>query len=316
MQNKTPLVSICMITYNHENYIREAIEGVLMQIVNFQYELIIGDDCSSDKTIDICFEYYNKYPNIIKLIKREKNVGIKDNFWQILNECKGKYIAFCEGDDYWIDSNKLSKQIEYLENNKDIGLIHTNCVSLKDNNFISDNKNKPIDGECFEFLLEHKFYISTLTVCFRRELLNNINKEYLLQDFKMQDYPLWLEISRITKIKYLNQITAVYRILNESASHSKNIYKQFSFNINTYKIKLYFIEKYIPNSNYKPIVNSIIINSTLTYYFKTKQYIHYYQYYKNNNCIYSYKVKIKYIIVLTIIVINRLRKLLLKLLNK
>lgn len=93
------LVSVCTITYNHENYIAKMIEGVLFQKVNFKYVLVIGEDCSSDKTRDICYSYKLKYPDKIKLILNEKNIGVRNNFINVLNNCHGKYIAICESDD-------------------------------------------------------------------------------------------------------------------------------------------------------------------------------------------------------------------------
>src|SRR5574344_1891550 len=118
-------VSICMITYNQGKYIKNAIEGVLMQKTNFDFELIIGEDCSSDNTNSICVEYVEKYPDKIRLISYSENQGMIKNFIRVLEESKGRYIAFCEGDDYWIDPFKLQKQFDFLENNSSYGLIYT-----------------------------------------------------------------------------------------------------------------------------------------------------------------------------------------------
>lgn len=100
------MVSICMITYNHEPFIREAIEGVLMQQSTFPYELVIGEDYSTDRTRDICIEYQQKHPDKIRLLLNEKNLGVMPNFIQTLNACSSKYIALCEGEDYWTDPLK------------------------------------------------------------------------------------------------------------------------------------------------------------------------------------------------------------------
>lgn len=102
-----PLVSVCMITYNQSLYIKQAIEGVLMQETDFPFEFIISDDCSTDSTRKICQYYKELYPDKITLLLPEKNLGISDNFYTTLFSATGKYIAFCEGDDYWIDSHKL-----------------------------------------------------------------------------------------------------------------------------------------------------------------------------------------------------------------
>lgn len=112
---EAPLLSVCLITYNHAKYIRQAIESVLMQQVNFTWELIIADDCSTDGTREIVLEYYNRYPDFIRLILQEKNVGPAKNWIDLITTPKSKYIAYLEGDDYWTDPLKLQKQVKFLE---------------------------------------------------------------------------------------------------------------------------------------------------------------------------------------------------------
>ena len=114
-------VSVCMITYNHESYIHQAIEGVLTQNTTFPYKLVIGEDYSADGTRKICQEYANLYPDKIDLLPSSSNLGMQRNFSRTLNVCTGKYIALCEGDDYWTDPMKLQKQIDILENENHIG---------------------------------------------------------------------------------------------------------------------------------------------------------------------------------------------------
>lgn len=123
-----PLVSVSMITYNHEQYIAEAIEGVVNQHCDFYFELIIGDDCSNDRTLEICKEYQRKYPGIVRLLTYPKNLMQNgfNNSNRCISRCRGKYLAFCEGDDYWVDNRKLQKEIDVLEQNPEIGLVATN----------------------------------------------------------------------------------------------------------------------------------------------------------------------------------------------
>ena len=113
-----PLLSVCLITYNHFKYIKQAIDGVLMQKVDFSWELIIADDFSTDGTREILLEYKKKYPQFITLILQEKNVGAAQNWLDLITSPKSKYIAYLEGDDYWTDENKLQKQIDFLEENE------------------------------------------------------------------------------------------------------------------------------------------------------------------------------------------------------
>ena len=120
----SPILSIVCITYNHEKYIEEALDSMLMQETNFPFEIIIGEDCSPDNTKNILIEYQKKYPKIIKPIIREKNIGALKNEEECILVSKGKYIAYLEGDDFWVDKLKLQKQVDFLENNSDYGLVH------------------------------------------------------------------------------------------------------------------------------------------------------------------------------------------------
>ena len=114
-------VSVCMITYNHEPFIIRAIDSVLMQKTKFEYEIVVGDDCSTDKTQRILEGYKNKYPDIIRLILNGKNIGSALNYQNTFLSCAGYYVALLEGDDYWIDPLKLQKQVDEFE-------LHPDCT--------------------------------------------------------------------------------------------------------------------------------------------------------------------------------------------
>lgn len=131
----SPLLSVVMITYNHDKFISEAINGVLMQQCNFSIELIIADDCSTDKTKDVVQDYLVNNANSawIKYFRQADNVGMMNNFIFALNQCKGKYIAFCEGDDYWTNPYKLQKQVDFLENNLAYSVCWTKYQVLDQN---------------------------------------------------------------------------------------------------------------------------------------------------------------------------------------
>ncbi|PRY48318.1 glycosyl transferase family 2 [Arcticibacter pallidicorallinus] len=113
------MVSICCITYNHEKYIAEAIDSFLMQETSFQYEILIGEDSSSDGTKAILADYVARYPGRIQVFSSETNLGAVKNFTNVLKRSKGKYIAFCDGDDFWTDAKKLQKQVDFMEGNDD-----------------------------------------------------------------------------------------------------------------------------------------------------------------------------------------------------
>ena len=132
MQNwnsEIPLVSICCITYNHEPYIVQTLDGFLMQKTSLPFEILIHDDASTDRTADIIREYEKKFPNLIKPIYQKENQYSKgftsvSETWNF-PRAQGKYIALCEGDDYWIDENKLQMQVDFLENNPEYGMCYT-----------------------------------------------------------------------------------------------------------------------------------------------------------------------------------------------
>jgi len=249
--SKVPLVSAAMVTYNHAPYIAQAIEGVLQQKTDFPFELVIGEDCSTDGTKEIVFEYQKKYPNIIRVITSEQNVGMHKNADRVRKAYRGKYIAFCEGDDYWTDPLKLQKQVDFLEANPDYGMVHSDYDKLIDKtgriikSVHKQNNVRIPTNNLFEELLINNF-IGTLTVCVRANSLKQaiINNHENWENWMMGDKPLWMEISRHSKIGYINKSLAVYRRLEESASSTKNIKKKLDFLKSSYAVKFYFIEKY------------------------------------------------------------------------
>jgi len=129
---KEPFVSVIMTTYNHEVFIAQAIEGVLMQETDFPIELVIGEDCSTDRTLEIVFKYQKNYPDLIRVINSKKNVGAIKNGARTRKLLRGKYVAFCEGDDYWNDHLKLKKQVNLLERNPDCSGCFTDCFVIKE----------------------------------------------------------------------------------------------------------------------------------------------------------------------------------------
>ena len=121
-----PLVSICCITYKHFQFAVDAIEGFLMQQTNFEFEIVIGEDASGDGTSELLQKYKALHPGKIQLHLRKRNIGMMANFIDTLSACKGKYIAVCEGDDYWIDPLKLQRQVDYIDNHPGCNLVFTN----------------------------------------------------------------------------------------------------------------------------------------------------------------------------------------------
>lgn len=248
-----PLVSISCITYNHAPYIRECLHGFMMQKCDFDFEVLIHDDASTDGTQEIIREYQEKYPEIIKPILQKENqwsqgvrgINLKFNF----SRAKGKYIALCEGDDYWTDPLKLQKQVDFLEKNEEFGLVCTHCHT-------SEEKRKPLisDTEITAFEILHHNPIYTLTTLFRKSIIKDIKTT---PTFKMGDYPLWLEIVKKCRIMKLRDNTAIYRVLEISASGRNDIDKRIDFVKDSFNVTLKYIDDFsLSQSQKRKIINS------------------------------------------------------------
>jgi len=205
-------VSVCMITYGHEKYIREAIEGVLMQECDFEVELIVTNDCSPDQTDNVIRDIIKNHPKgfWIKYIRHESNIGMMPNFIFALKECKGKYVALCEGDDYWTDPLKLQKQVDFLEINPDYVLCFHPIQILKSDGSIVDDfiTNVPENYETIETLARLGNYIHTPSVVFRN-ILSEYPTEFELSP--IGDYFLYMLLAEYGRLKCLSKQMGVYR---------------------------------------------------------------------------------------------------------
>jgi len=244
-----PLVSICCITYNHEKYIAQAIEGFLMQKTDFPIEIIIHDDASIDRTADIIREYEIKHPKFIKPIYQKENQwskGIRPYPIYVWPEARGKYIAICEGDDYWTDPYKLQKQVSFLEDNEDYSFVLTNFDAYFENdkkvvkNFLTKQKdfyqNPKTPHELFTT------YLRPLTWMMRAkyfdEILLDITSNYLIGDA-----PLYLYLAFKGKIGFIDESTGVYRINYGSLTQGNKIEGKLLLYLNNLMVRLFFAEK-------------------------------------------------------------------------
>lgn len=207
-------VSIFILTYNQEQFIAQTIESILMQKTNFNFQLVIGEDCSVDATRSICEAYSNQYPQKIKLLPvLEKNIGLITNYRRTIKECDGKYIAICDGDDYWIDECKLQKQVDFLDKNSDFSIVYTGVKKLFLNGDCIEKDNSETKSITnFEDLILDN-YIPSVTALFK----NRQNQENELPDwilnFPYGDWPTYLwTIKNGGKIQFLKDVTAVYRM--------------------------------------------------------------------------------------------------------
>ena len=204
-----PLVSICCITYNHEKYIAQALDSILMQKFNSDYEIVVGEDCSTDNTRKILLEYADRFPDKFKLLLHEKNVGLMQNFVMTMCACAGKYIALCECDDYWTDPYKLQKQVDFLEINLDFsGSAHQSLVQYENKQRVQHlfYKNvKPI-LQLNNFLAGMVFHTASLV--YRAKIIHD---NELPPNIISGDRALILLCATYGPIKYFNEPMCVYR---------------------------------------------------------------------------------------------------------
>lgn len=202
-----PKVSVVMITYKHEEFIAEAIEGVLMQEVNFDLELIIADDCSPDKTEYVVREYVATNPkgHWIRYTRHKSNKGMMSNFIWALEQAKGQYIALCEGDDYWTDPLKLQKQVDFLERNKDYQAC-AHEVEILTHEGMKANKKKKNTYYVEDFFSES--HLNTCSFLYR----NNITLENQHFAAIIGDLVLFILCAKKGNIHFINETMAVYRM--------------------------------------------------------------------------------------------------------
>lgn len=217
MNFNRPLLSVITITYNHEKYIITAIESILNQKVNFKYELIIGDDCSDDLTQHICNEYAQKNPDKIIVMPAIDHIGMMPNFIRTLKEANGKYIAICEGDDYWTDPYKLQKQVDSLEANPEYSLCFHNALKLYQN----EEREPELFGQYekqdySQRDIIHEWLIPTASVVFRNVFLDRKVPEHFYTA-PIGDFPLFLYLGEFGKYHYLDETMSVYRVLSTGA---------------------------------------------------------------------------------------------------
>ena len=224
------MVSICCITYNHEHFIKKALDGFLMQKTSFKYEILIHDDASTDNTATIIREYEKEYPDIVKPIYQTENQyskGVKISNTYNYPRVQGKYIAICEGDDFWTDENKLQKQVDFLESHLDYSMCCHSAYHVDTEDNIID-----IKGPFFEkgqisaqnIIVEDKGWIATASIVFRTEVLSNTPDFF--REVAVGDYPLRLNCFSKGKVYFDKSIMSAYRIsFGEKINKDSYVYK-------------------------------------------------------------------------------------------
>lgn len=234
--NNSIMVSIICLTYNHEPYIKQCLDGFVKQSTDFQFEVIIHEDCSTDRTRNVIDEYVNKNPNIIIPYYEKENQYSKGcdsrklMLYQLLHKAQGKYIALCEGDDYWIDDNKLQIQVDFMEMHPDYGMcfhesgIYNEVLNRITGSFkrYSNSREVPLD----KIILNSGSFVPTNSICFKKELLTKAPD--IVFDQYVGDYPLQMYLALSAKVYYIAKCMSVYRI-NHNGSWSTQSYGEKDF---------------------------------------------------------------------------------------
>ncbi len=266
--DEKPILSICVITYNHKKYIEQSLESIFSQETNFACEIIVADDCSNDGTADILRSYASKYP--LKLILQSPNKGPGLNWLDLVNAATGKYIAYLEGDDYWTDNLKLQIQVDFLEKNPDLSMcFHELEVfhedTQKSSNFIHfSNSFKRITLR--EYVLCDNF-IPLLTTVYKNKLVDPFPAFFYQNNF-LGDFSLCAINASFGDIGYIPKSMASYRISNTGIWSLKSRLHKIEKLINTYKL----LESHFDKIEYKNyLYQSIQIESLKFAFYQFKE---------------------------------------------
>lgn len=228
--NNSPMtVSVVCCTYNHETFIREALEGIVNQEVDFPIEVIVADDASTDRTPEIISEYAEKYPTLFKCILRQENVGIGENYYDALCHVRGKYLAICDGDDCWVDSKKLKKQVAFLEKHPKCSICGTSFTRRI--NSEEGQRDEPFDVKhyatnicgakteyTFNDLVQCRF-LASCTVMIRWQMLDRVPE--FLRYYRIIDFPIELIHAAVGTIGLLGDyVSAIYNVHENGISSS------------------------------------------------------------------------------------------------
>jgi glycosyltransferase involved in cell wall biosynthesis len=225
-----PLVSVIIPSYNRAETVGQTIDSILNQQCNFGFEIVIGDDVSTDNAREVLLEYQKKYPERIILLFHEQNIGLGANWATCVKHCRGKYIANCDNDDYWHNPNKLQLQVDFLENNPQYGVVHSN---YRTHNRESGKIEEIIVHRfIYEKPLQHtifngKFKFCNATMLYRKELIDKyVNlDDYITYQFTLQDWNTWVILSKYTDFYCLPISTATVGIETESITRPKEYEK-------------------------------------------------------------------------------------------
>lgn len=241
------MISVIVLTYNQEAYLRQTLDSILNQQVAEPIEIVIGDDHSSDGTSAIGRVFQEHYPDRVRYFYNTPNLGLVQNFIAMVRHCRGEYIALCDGDDYWTDCHKLQQELDVLRRDEQCVLVHTHRNLLAGDTVYEQPFLPLSEAENPQQLFFHSF-VCVPTTLFRaapvRSWLDTYERLSRQQDWRMQDFPLWLYLGLHGTFRYLSEATAMYRVLPNTLSRERDKHKQYRFDSSLLRIKRYFYPLY------------------------------------------------------------------------
>lgn len=248
-----PIISVVVLTYNQEQTIGRTLDSIISQHTDYSYEVIVGEDCSTDGTREVCQAYVDKYPHI-RLMPLAANKGLICNYKECLSKCVGKYIAVCAGDDWWHNPDKLQLQVDFLEKNLGCVLVYTNYDIFQFKTSRTIHNALPLSsfdsaGIMDKLLLG--FFLPSLTIMYRRSLLKYIDFQmYIDKGYMAEDLPMLLEFGLYGTLECLKVSTSTYTAAAGSLSNFDDAAKMERFMLNMCGIKLDFVSRH-------PLITSI-----------------------------------------------------------
>lgn len=252
------VVSIIILTYNQENTVARTIDSVLNQKTEYEFEIIIGEDSSSDSTRLVCEEYSKRYPNKVALTSKHSNYGVVRNFYDCVKYCHGSYLMVCAGDDWWHNQNKIQLQVDFMKSNNDCVLCYGNFREYypTTETYIEKNAIK-CQYPLFDFVLKCN-PICAPTVCIRKYCFDTLGfDEYIREGFMVEDYPMWLGLSLQGKFGIINESLVTYTIQMGSLHNCYDYKKRVSYLENFRSMRLFFINKTKNPEDYEGIVEDM-----------------------------------------------------------
>lgn len=290
---KNPVASLFVFTYKQENLVGQTIESMLAQRCDFEYEIIICDDFSPDLTLKTCLSYQKVHPDRIRVVENEKNLGMRGNFFtNISTYTRGKFVAICAGDDWWLDPLKIQKQVGFLMDNPDYSFVHTQAKVYVDKEKRFLDSTIGFDFSSFRDNLKRDC-LAALTMCFTfSSFLKFIEEANPIELPYSEDYPTILWYSYRCKVKFIPEPTSAYRLLDQSLSHTNDIEKIYQGPLDFFNCGMHFVRLFNIND---PVMEKMMLKQL---YINRMRYAYLLgdkenctkgeEFFKNNNCIAYY----------------------------